>query len=663
MKIHWMILFILVSKLLSANPDTLYYSSVKSGEINGRQLMWMNGDREYHFFYQFNDRGRGDSIYATVNTNDSDLIAGVEISGVDYFKNPYSEKYTVGKDSVRSNVNDETKVKPFRHELYAGSMAPGMIEPQIRYLLRQKDLQATSSTGGVIRVLPLHEKIFSMHGDVQRLYLCEMYYGENSPPYFIWLDSDKHFFASVSDWFSTIRRGSEVLTDTLIRLQENQSKDYYAKQMQSLSDVLPDELAFIHVRLYDSENATVLENQTVLIRQGKIVLTGLTGKLKFSPTTKVIDATGKTILPGLWDMHTHYQKESGLSYLAGGVTHVRDMGNSSRVMEMKSAIEENKLLGPDISFLSGFIDQAGPFQGPTGAIIKSLDEGINAVDGFAKKGYGQIKLYSSIDPKWVAPLAKEAHRLNMRMCGHIPAFMLAQDAIRDGYDEITHINMVMLNFLGDTLDTRSRNRFLVPGDHSKDLDLESKPVTDFLALMKEKHTALDPTMNVFAGMYALAPGDTDASLKPVLSWMPADQRENAVVQTSMGGVEKRVAYRESFGKMMLMLKKIYDNGNLIVSGTDGGDAIALHHELEIYVEAGIPPLKALQCATYNAALDCNLLSKYGTISPGKPADFIIVDGKPDLNISDVRRVERVIKNNRIYFPKKLYNFNGWGYYY
>ena len=111
-----------------------------------------------------------------------------------------------------------------------------------------------------------------------------------------------------------------------------------------------------------------------------------------------------------------------------------------------------------------------------------------------------------------------------------------------------------------------------------------------------------------------------------------------------------------------MLKKLYDNGILIVSGTDGGEAFALEHELELYVQAGIPPLNALQCATYNAAKDCNLLNQYGTIAVGKPADMILIDGNPGVNISDIRRVEWVVKNSRMYDPKKLFASIGWSYY-
>jgi len=192
--------------------------------------------------------------------------------------------------------------------------------------------------------------------------------------------------------------------------------------------------------------------------------------------------------------------------------------------------------------------------------------------------------------------------------------------------------------------------------------VNGKEVAAFIQLLKEKKISLDPTMNVFYGMYKVYPGDTDASYKPILTWMPADQRENAAATTSFAPIEQKATYSASFSNMMAMLKKLYDSGILLVSGTDGGEAFALEHELELYVQAGIPPLKALQTATYNAAKDCNLQNQFGSITVGKQADMILIDGNPGTNISDIRRVEWVIKNNRQYYPRKLFASIGWSYY-
>ena len=144
--------------------------------------------------------------------------------------------------------------------------------------------------------------------------------------------------------------------------------------------------------------------------------------------------------------------------------------------------------------------------------------------------------------------------------------------------------------------------------------------------------------------------------------MPENERQNIATQTSFAPVEEKETYLASYNSMMNLLKKCYDHNILIVSGTDGGQAFALAHELELYVQAGIPGVNALQTATYNPAKNCGLLHKYGMIKKGYEADMILIDGNPAANMSDIRRVEWVIKNKRWYDSKQLFAYRGWGYY-
>ena len=380
-------------------------------------------------------------------------------------------------------------------------------------------------------------------------------------------------------------------------------------------------------------------------------------------TATIIDCKGKFLMPGLWDMHGHYSKEEGAAYLAGGVTHIRDMGNAAILMTYRQQIAANKLLGPDISYLSGFIDKEDPFQGPTGKIITTLNEGIKAIDEYHQLGYPQIKLYSAIKPEWVAPLAAHIHTLGMRLCGHIPAFMTAEQAINNGYDEVTHMNFIFLNFMGDTIDTRTPARFRLVGDNAGKLNLQSQQVTNFIALMKRKNIVLDATMNVWQGMFDEFKGDTSSYLKPIVKWLPASYQSDIAIKTPFGSEANKPAYKAAFSNMLKMLKLLHENGIMLVAGTDGGEANALHHELELYAQAGVSNSEVLKIATYNAALDCNLQNKYGAIKQGRDADFILIDGDPTKNISDIRRIEWVIKNNRLYQPKQLLAAQGWKYYY
>jgi imidazolonepropionase-like amidohydrolase len=181
--------------------------------------------------------------------------------------------------------------------------------------------------------------------------------------------------------------------------------------------------------------------------------------------------------------------------------------------------------------------------------------------------------------------------------------------------------------------------------------------------MKRKSISHDPTLHIIETMYAEFKGDTSKTNKPLLNWMPVSMRTDIARTSSLGTEDQKSAYMASFKNSLKLLKLLYDNGILIVAGTDGGNAIALHRELEIYNEAGIPANEVLKIATFNAAKDCNLESIYGQIKVGREADLILIDGNPAKNISDMRRVEWVIKNGRMYSPKQLYSSHGWKYYY
>ena len=505
-------------------------------------------------------------------------------------------------------------------------------------------------------------KAVSLNGKTEQLKLVAVYFDPSPSPFYVWMTTDLQFFAMVNSWSSNIRQGYENWVDPLLTQQEIAAQGYYEKEVKNNSKQLVAHIVFTHATIFQSPTATVQKDMTVEVKDGKIDAIYPSSATTIKADT-VIDCKGKFLMPGLWDMHAHFSKEEGASYLAGGVTHLRDMGNDNILLTYKKQVSDNKLLAPDISYLSGFIDKEDPFQGPTGKMINSVAEGIKAIDEYHELGFQQIKLYSAIKPEWVAPLAAHIHQLGMRLCGHIPAFMTAEQAINAGYDEVTHMNFMFLNFMGDTIDTRTPARFRLVGDHAGKLDVQSKQVKDFIAVMKKNNVALDPTLNVWQGMFDEFKGDTSNYLKPIIGWLPQEYLSNLAIQSPFGSEENKASYKAAFANMMKMLKLMYDNGILLVAGTDGGEANALHHELELYVQAGIPAKEVLKIATYNAALDCNLQNKYGEIKEGREADIILIDGDPTADISKIRRVEWVIKNNRIYQPKQLLAVQGWKYYY
>jgi hypothetical protein len=363
----------------------------------------------------------------------------------------------------------------------------------------------------------------------------------------------------------------------------------------------------------------------------------------------------------LWDNHAHYDPTQGLYHLAGGVTNIKDMANGLDLPETKKKVDQNELLGPEISIMSGFIDFAGPFAGPTGKIVKTLDEGIEAVNFYADRGYQQVKLYSSIPVDWVKPLAAQAHKRGLKVCGHVPSFMTATRAVNDGYDQIIHMNMIMLNFMGDTVDTRSMGRFIKVAARAKNIGLKSKAAKDFMQLLKSKNIVVDPTLAIFEGMFTNDEGKLAHGYEKTENQLPVEYRRGLYT----GGLPTRKGheadYNQSFEAMLKMLKLLYDHKITFVPGTDDFPGFALHRELELYSKAGIPNAKVLQSATLISAQVAGKEKELGSVQSGKNANLILVAGDPLKDISDIRKVELVMKNGNLYDPKLMYQSYGFGF--
>lgn len=660
-----LVLFLICSAVnLSAQNDTTYYSVYGTGIIKGHQKVWKSGPNTYHYTYQFNDRGRGDSTVTILQTNTEGLFTAMETSGVDYYKNKYAESFSIMGDSAIWVVNGDRKSKKLNNQMYTSLPAPAMYGLIINWLMKQPGRKGARLPDATFHMDEPVLKEVTVNGKTMQIKLVALYFDPYPTPQYIWLTKDMQFFASVSPWTNDIMAGYESWKDELIKTQEIASQPYFHKEVENKSRELVRHILFTHASIFQSYTASVQKDMNLEVTDGKItaIYPYSTSHTTLKADT-IIDCKGKFIMPGLWDMHVHYSKDGGPRFLATGVTHIRDMGNDKILLTYRKQIRENNLMGPDLSYLSGFIDKVDPFQGPTGIMINSLEEGIKAINEYHELGYPQIKLYSAILPGWVAPLAAHAHKLGMRVCGHIPSHMTAEQAIKAGYDEITHLNFLFLNFRGDTVDTRTPARFRLVGEYGGSLDLQSKKVQDFISLLKQRNIVIDATMIVWEEMFNEFKGDTSHYIKPIISWLPESALGNLANQTPYGSEEQKPAYKAAFSNMMKMMKLLYDKGIFLVAGTDDAPGFPLQHELEIYTEAGIPANQVLKIATYNAAKDCNLENKYGQVLTGREADFILIDGDPSVHISDIRRVEWVIKNQRMYQPKQILQAEGWKYYY
>ena len=667
---------VILSPFLSAQShDTLFYSYVNNGKIVGKQWVCEKEKNSYDYYDEYNDRGRGPAIYGHINTAEDGAIIFSEFRGVDYYKAEVNEKFYVrnGKAFWKNKFENDSAV--FRNELYSDINGP-----VAEYELILKMISKSPSAN--LNVLPAGIRSFKQITSIQidpakkeneripattagkrqsQLYLNLIAFsGFGGTPSYFWFTKEGRFFGVVSDWSSLVIKGNEGLVKDLYTIQKGFEEKYYKGLAVSLTEKNEQGLAIKNANLFDPEKGILKENQTVLIHQGIVEKTGSSSDITIPPGYKIVDGANKFLMPGLWDMHAHFSRDQGPFMLAQGVTNIRDMGNSSELLNIRNSINKDSLLGPDISVISGFIDKTGPMAAPTGALVKSLDEALKAVQDYKDQGYDQIKLYSSIEPGWVKPIAAKAHQLGMRVCGHIPAFMTASQAIYAGYDEVTHINMLFLNFFGDSVDTRNMTRLTLPGEKGYAIDIEGEAVGKFIDQLKQYHTVLDPTLSAFEDNYLQLPGQLSGAYKPIAAHLPPEIRRFQLNGAFLGSDSMVNTYALSFLNMKKMVKKLYDDGLIILSGTDGG---ILQHELELYSDAGIPNAAVLKMATYWPARVHGKEAELGTVSAGKRANLILVDGNPLQNIRDIRRVYLTVKDGKIYWPREIYKNFGWGYYY
>ncbi len=288
-------------------------------------------------------------------------------------------------------------------------------------------------------------------------------------------------------------------------------------------------------------------------------------------------------------------------------------------------------LGPRV-LKAGIIDGTGEFAGPTKMRVDTAAEAIKDVDWYADHGYVQIKIYSSVKPELVPVIADRAHARGLRVRrGHVPGtFMSARQFVEGGADEIQHINFIELNFLWpEVKETRNRDRFIKVAEHAREFTPDKPVVREFIDCFKRHYTVLDQRSGVFE---ARAPSGDPTAVTPGLEQIaprfPPQIRRSMLSGALEVPKDQQSAYREALPAMLSLIKALYDAGVTIIPGTDSLAGYMLHHELELYVRAGIAPAEVLRMATLTPALVMGVDKDRGVIAAGKLADLILVDGDP-----------------------------------
>ena len=400
-------------------------------------------------------------------------------------------------------------------------------------------------------------------------------------------------------------------------------------------------LAIVGGNVVDVEENEPINNSVIIIENGLIKQVGKAGTVKIPANATVIHAEGKTILPGLWDMHAHFeQAEWGPAYLAAGVTTVRDCANEfGYINAIKSAIDSHKGIGPFI-IKAGVID--GP--GPAGVgIVRAAtkDEAIKDVKMYKDNGFAQIKIYSSVTPEIVRVITDEAHRLGLTVTGHIPQGMTVKAGVDSGMDQVNHVHFVYA---------------MMKKNPDKSADLRDTSNAALLDYLKAHHTVIDPTLGVYEMIFRSVKDDI-REMEPNFNTLPTPLQ---VLFQNMGmPADQAKLAGPRMETMLHLVKAMHDKGIPIVAGTDMGfPGYSVARELELYVQAGLTPMEAIQTATIVPAQVMNMDKRTGSVKAGKQADLIIVNGDPLKEIRNIRNVWMVIKEGQQYDPVALHKMVG-----
>ena len=418
--------------------------------------------------------------------------------------------------------------------------------------------------------------------------------------------------------------------DTLMASGTRDRMADLARISRGIRPVADGSIALVGATLVDGTTGPAILDATVVVAGGRIVAAGPSATTAVPAGAKRISVTGKTIMPGLWDMHTHLmQMEWAPVYLAAGVTTVRDMGNNLYfIVPFRQAVVSRAILGPRM-LLAGLVDGGGP--NAFGALNATTpDEGRAIVRRYHDLGFEQMKLYDLVKPDVVGAIVAEAHRLGMTVTGHVPRALGLLGAIDSGMDNIAHLP-IHGSAQSDTV------RALIDSVRAHGTVID--PTAAWGELLS--HSTAEPVSNLIPGV---------VNLPPVLA-----QRVNAMGVASIDTATAHARMRQTLG----VIRALHDAGVPLVAGTDEGvPGLSVYREVELYAKAGIPPIDALRSATAVPAQVMKLDRSLGTIEPGKIADLIVLDGNPLARIENLEHVRLVMKGGVLYRSADLWRAAG-----
>ena len=597
---------------------------------------------EYHIDFKFVDRGSAVPLKAVLKLSNNLEPLSLDLKGKSSRMSTINDTIKIQDGKFWVRVDDSVFTRPLGSRVFpVAGYSPGTVQMIMIQYWKNHGRPANLETipFGSVQIKLDGADTFSINNKLSifdRYMIAGLIWGNE----LVWTNAEGQLVCLITndaegDKLEMMLEPYESLLGEFITKSARYGMEAFARNSQ-IKFEHPSAIVIKGGTVIDVVNGNHIPDAVVVIENGRITGVGTSANTKFPSDAHIIDAKGKTILPGLWDMHAHFeQSEWGPAYLAEGVTSVRDCGNEFEYINaIKKIIDEGKGIGPHI-LKAGVIDGNGPMG--LGIIrAGNEDEAKKQVQLYKDNGFDQIKIYSSVKPEVVKAICSEAHRLGLTVTGHIPNSMNIKQGVEDGMDMVNHVEYVYS---------------MMKVDKDKTIhfsDSANQAVLDFL---KFHHTVIDPTLGVYEFIFR-STTDAPTKIEPAFSTLPLP------LQVLFKNIGMNPTQANYYKPMVANFKNIvfalHENGIPIVTGTDMMiPSYSLDRELELYVEAGLKPIEAIQAATIVPARVMKKDSGFGSIEKGKWADLMIIDGNPVQQISDIRKVSLVIKDGTIYDPTQL----------
>ena len=616
---------------LTLAADSTVYPVLNHDRPAGSMTVWRHGDSTT-VRYVFTDRNRGTRLETRYVFRDGRIVFSENRPVLaDGRSGDPTARFEVVGDSVRQWTPSRTTMEAFKRDVYYGfGFTPFDDATLARFLLKHpgRSIKLPGSPSATMRAEIVKDMPVRVAKGGERARLVALYRDSTATPNVVWLDGNDDLLSSDVDWFMTIKPGAEPALPAL-RAVEMEFRNAKGEALnRRLVKPTSGTVAIVHGDLFDAERGVVRPRTTVVVQGERITAVGPDDSVRVPSGATVIDAAGKTVMPGLWEMHNHmqiYSQTSGAPIqLALGITTIRDLASDIDVAVSHRDRAERGLIAAPHTILAGFMEGPGKWAGPTAVIVRTEDEARRGVATYDSLGYKQIKVYNLVHPDLIPTIAAEAHRRGMRLSGHIPRGLSVPAALDLGFDEVNHAAFLFSTFYQDSLYMPTMRAYsLVATTVAPHVDVDGPAMTTLIADLKRHNTVIDGTFNVWV---------TSAG--------------TGIAQAVGAGVPADAQKADS--NYMRLLRRLYDAGVTLVAGTDAFGSGTYNTELELYEKAGIPAPTVLQIATLGSARVMKEDHDYGSIAVGKVADIIIVAGNPAEHVADLRKVEQVLRAGRWY---------------